>query len=195
MIVPLTSPSSGSGPRLAGWVPALVAVLATGCSVSGHVAGVNWAATNERTLLDRGVDAAVVTCVIDLAGRDGQQGPLDDLVFEELSDHCRIARLATRELEIGAVPDPESALTDVPWTLGDDAELDGLWVRCEQGEGRACDELFEGSTVGSGYEDFGVSCGNRPDVLDCLELDQPELDQPEPDQPEPDQPEPEPTEP
>ena len=174
MIVPRTPRAAGLGLRPGPLAAALLALTAAGCSVSGHVAGVNWAATNERTLLDQGVDAAVVTCIIDLGGRDAQQGPLAALAVEELSNHCRTARLAVRELEIGAVPDPEAALVDVPWTLGDDAALDGLWVRCEQGEGAACDELFELSPVGSGYEDFGVTCGNRPDVLDCRELDEPQ---------------------
>lgn len=59
-----------------------------------------------------------------------------------------------------------------PVGFGDDAGLDILWLACEAGEGAACDELFERSPVGSEYELFGVSCGNRPLVLDCTtELD------------------------
>lgn len=59
-----------------------------------------------------------------------------------------------------------------PVTLGDDEALDTLWVGCEAGSGAACDELFERSPVGSEYELFAVSCGNRPLVLDCTaELD------------------------
>ena len=48
---------------------------------------------------------------------------------------------------------------------------DRLWTACDEGSGSACDELFAAAPVGSEYERFGVSCGDRPDVLDCAELD------------------------
>ena len=57
--------------------------------------------------------------------------------------------------------------TRTPNTLGDDPNLDDLWVRCEEGSGYACDRLFAESPAGSVYERFGVSCGERPAVLDC----------------------------
>lgn len=67
-----------------------------------------------------------------------------------------------------------------PQTFGDDAALDRLWIECEDGVGVSCDRLFEESPVGSDYERFGVSCGERPQILDCAA----ELDTPPP-QPEP----------
>ncbi len=57
-------------------------------------------------------------------------------------------------------------------TLGDDPELDALWLACEAGSGLACDRLFRLAPIGSGYERFGLSCGERAQVLDCqVELD------------------------
>jgi hypothetical protein len=44
---------------------------------------------------------------------------------------------------------------------GDSAYLDGLWSRCDFGDFAACDELFLESPVGSRYEAFGDSCGER----------------------------------
>ncbi|MGF1599712.1 MAG: hypothetical protein ACFCVK_22825 [Acidimicrobiales bacterium] len=51
--------------------------------------------------------------------------------------------------------------------FGDDAELDELWLACEGGHGAACDQLFESAPVGSDYEQFGLTCGRRPGVIDC----------------------------
>ena len=70
-----------------------------------------------------------------------------------------------------AAPGPASK---GPANLGDDPILDDLWHRCQQGSGAACDQLFDQSPVGSAYEAFGVSCGNRPDILRCG----PEMDLP-----------------
>ncbi|MFP4234389.1 MAG: trypsin-like peptidase domain-containing protein [Nitriliruptoraceae bacterium] len=44
---------------------------------------------------------------------------------------------------------------------GDDPVLDRLWDACEGGDMPACDELFVESPVGSSYERFGDSCGER----------------------------------
>jgi hypothetical protein len=46
-------------------------------------------------------------------------------------------------------------------TYGDDAHLDSLWDACAGGSGAACDDLFFESPIGSQYEDFGNTCGNR----------------------------------
>lgn len=46
-------------------------------------------------------------------------------------------------------------------TYGDDADLDVLWDQCEAGDNPACDELYEVSELGSGYEAFGDACGGR----------------------------------
>jgi hypothetical protein len=46
-------------------------------------------------------------------------------------------------------------------TYGDDPTFDRLWDRCEGGDGAACDDLFWDSPVGSRYEEFGDTCGDR----------------------------------
>ncbi len=49
-------------------------------------------------------------------------------------------------------------------------ELDRLWDRCEAGEGVACDDLWNQAPIGSEYERFGVTCGEREEVLNCSDL-------------------------
>lgn len=46
-------------------------------------------------------------------------------------------------------------------SYGDDASLDALWDSCEAGDMAACDDLYFASPIGSEYEAFGDSCGNR----------------------------------
>jgi hypothetical protein len=38
---------------------------------------------------------------------------------------------------------------------------DRLWDRCADGDWDACDDLYWDSPIGSGYEAYGASCGNR----------------------------------
>lgn len=60
-----------------------------------------------------------------------------------------------------------------PYTYGDDDFLDALWDDCEDGSGEACDELFFDSPVGSEYEAFGNTCGNRMELsFYCNTLDE-----------------------
>ncbi len=75
--------------------------------------------------------------------------------------------VATGPLMVGEEPQPAMI-------FGDDDKLDELWLSCEAGSGLACDHLFAQSPIGSQYERFGVSCGERPTVLHCqAELDEP----------------------
>ena len=50
---------------------------------------------------------------------------------------------------------------DDPDTYGDDATFDRLWDRCADGALDACDDLYWDSPLGSRYEDFGATCGDR----------------------------------
>ena len=47
--------------------------------------------------------------------------------------------------------------------LGSDPELDALVTQCENEDWAACDDLYERAPMGSEYEEFGDTCGNRTD--------------------------------
>ena len=44
---------------------------------------------------------------------------------------------------------------------GDNAALDALWDACTAENWQACDDLYMQSDVGSGYEAYGDTCGNK----------------------------------
>ncbi len=46
-------------------------------------------------------------------------------------------------------------------TYGSDTSLDPLWDRCEGGDWQACDDLYWDAPLGSSYETYGDTCGNR----------------------------------
>ncbi|MDD9205924.1 hypothetical protein PU560_05495 [Georgenia sp. 10Sc9-8] len=56
---------------------------------------------------------------------------------------------------------PAGLDSEAPAGYGEDPALDRLWDRCESGDGAACDDLFWDSPVGSRYEEFGDTCGER----------------------------------
>jgi hypothetical protein len=56
-----------------------------------------------------------------------------------------------------------------PMHKGDSVQLDALWIACEAGSGEACDTLFDASPIGSEYEQFGSTCGNRTMELRCAD--------------------------
>ncbi len=67
------------------------------------------------------------------------------------------AKLATTpELQTTVTARPEE-----PSTYGDDPELDALWDGCAAGDGATCDQLFDAAPLGSDYERFGSTCGDR----------------------------------
>ena len=115
-----------------------------------------------------------------LGGPSGD--PTDDVVPGVLA-HAAASSSTSTTVPAPAAP---SSSAPQPQTLGDDAVLDDLWHRCEQGSGAACDQLFAQAPLNSGYESFGLSCGNRPDVLRCgQEMDQPSTTVPPPTLPTP----------
>lgn len=74
------------------------------------------------------------------------------------------------EEELGDLPDGANNITNTDTFLsdaenyGDDPELDRMFDACERGDGKACDELYWNSPVGSQYEAFGNRCGNRFEI-------------------------------
>ncbi len=132
-----------------------------------------------------GADVAdeVTDCVLQLATDELRRGPLDSVMEEELVASCERAQevLDRSDAELngsvggqpsgGGLAFGDDTPDDQPMDYGDDSTLDRLWDGCEAGDGAACDRLFEQSPVGSDYERFGLTCGNRDQVLDCRELD------------------------
>ena len=102
-----------------------------------------------------------------LAAADGRAiDPETDAQLNELVESCRQAHDDATAVE----PDLQ-IVGNAPTKFGDDAHLDQLYVVCGNGSGSACDQLFDEAPVGSEYEEYGLTCGDRPDVVDCAELD------------------------
>ncbi len=163
------------------WLPALLALacwLTFGCSAESVMPAVDeLAGSLEEELSKQGEDPVVVDCVVSTAERRFRYGDIDDATKDELIQSCS---RANHDLTKG---DPTITASDplpyiVSATYGDDQALDLLWDRCAEGKGAACDELFHQAPLGSGYEQFGLSCGQRDEILECAELDQTETDEP-----------------
>jgi hypothetical protein len=149
--------------------------LAAWRAVHGDEPGPPPSEVTAQALAAEGVPADVVECVLRVAERELEVAELDPALEDDLVASCGAAR--DEIARAGAPeepPDDRLALVDQPDTFGDDPVLDELWTACEAGSGAACDELFARAPIGSGYEGFGVSCGDRPDVLHCAELDRPD---------------------
>jgi hypothetical protein len=69
----------------------------------------------------------------------------------------------TDGLEPGVCEQTNGGADPLPVKFGDDPTLDGLWTKCDAGDGGACDDLYSESPSGSDYENFGLTCGNRTD--------------------------------
>lgn len=69
-------------------------------------------------------------------------------------------------------PPTFEALSDA-FRYGDDPDLDRLWDACAAGSGKACDDLYLAAPLDSEYEEFGYTCGDRPNVIICTEIDDP----------------------
>lgn len=127
-------------------------------------------------LVDGGQPADVADCVVRLAEDQIDRNTYDAVLEAELISACVAAR-ATLDGEstgglAGSAPQNMAFAEDEPYDYGDDPTLDRLWDACQQGSGQACDDLFSAAPFNSGYEDFGLSCGDRPDILRCTDLDQ-----------------------
>jgi len=122
----------------------------------------------------------------DLSDSSGPQAYGDDPELDALYDACADGDLAACDdlymeapfgsdyeafgLDCGG-NDGESALycsdssqssdDPEPQAYGDDPELDALYDACDGGDYASCDELYWSSALGSEYEDFGLTCGNR----------------------------------
>ena len=53
--------------------------------------------------------------------------------------------------------DPATAIPE----FGEDTALDNLARACQDGDWESCDDLYYDSAFGSGYEEYGDTCGGR----------------------------------
>lgn len=141
----------------------LVPILLVGISCSGPSIEVVEPTPDAlvRELLEEGYSVEVSSCVAGL----GESS-------ETMTSRTELIEACSRASALLDEPDgPPPTLAMVgPTSYGDDPVLDALWDACAAGDGSACDELWESSPVGSAYEEFGVTCGERPEVLDCGDL-------------------------
>lgn len=155
-----------------------LALIVVGCSGAADGEDPDQAVVLEERLAADGTDPEVASCVLHVGRKELERGELSDAAIDELLVNCHEAQRVITGIDQALEPEADRVLTELAmttsvWTRGDDPTLDQLWDACEAGSGAACDELFEASPSGSDYEEFGVSCGDRPDVLNCEELDLP----------------------
>lgn len=111
-----------------------------------------------------GTEAAGI-CMLDAfedAGIDASE--LADLANEEPSPDVLAAIFScTAELLEGGLFGSDGVFGDAD-TYGDDPDLDALWDDCDAGDDVACDDLYLRSPIGSDYESFGSTCGERESI-------------------------------
>ncbi len=100
-----------------------------------------------------------------------------DEKLEELRAQCEESGLDNCDEIVESV----TSSSDGPQAYGDDEELDALWDECEEGNWKSCDELFMDSALGSEYEAFAASCGDRLETEDFCVAIADELEDVEPD--------------
>lgn len=125
--------------------------------------------------IEAGMEASVADCVVGIGSQeltlaallpDGERDQTEVALYEALISSCEEASAFVHRKAV----EPETlAFEDEPFTKGDDPALDALWESCDAGDGESCDRLWEAAPVGSEYERFGVTCGERDQLLDCTE--------------------------
>jgi hypothetical protein len=99
---------------------------------------------------------------------EGLSDRLDDLADQLGLDECVSDEVDDSE-PAPPVP-PIGGDDDTPFSIGDDVELDLLWIRCGEGDPDSCDQLWLEAPVGSRYEEYGFSCGDvvpQGEAQDC----------------------------
>lgn len=109
-----------------------------------------------------GASESEAQCVMEsMVAQVGTIGMLEGVVAvitnpflgDPLADELEIA-----QDECGVAPPPGLEPGE---TYGDNPTLDVLWDACSDGDGAACDTLYQISEIGSEYERFGGTCGDR----------------------------------
>jgi len=127
----------------------------------------------DQLMEDGGVTSEQADCVVEGLQEAGIS--LQSVTDEELGDNdpppealevifaCLLGGASEDVDTGGATPDVNA--------YGDDPAFDALYDQCEAGDAVACDDLFWTSPLGSEYEAFGNTCGNRFDTppMSCEE--------------------------
>ena len=176
--------SAGTPVQWRGWV-GLVAVVAlgwacgTGCTADPPF---DRDATVQRVVADGGgrFTTQQAECYVDRAADQLGSGVLtpDATLAAPQLDRLTVIRIDCAGVaSLGRTPGTELARKSEeiqrerqqPMKKGEDVQLDLLWDSCERGSGESCDRLFEAAPVGSEYEVFGQTCGNRTKELRCAD--------------------------
>lgn len=160
--------------RLGSLVVSTVVFVAAGCADSE--AGLAEPTRDELVAahVESGLPPDVADCLVGIGTRELDAGQMAPDAVRDPDDELLVASLveSCQEAADFVSTDDEPvmlAFVDGPHDVGDDPALDHLWTRCDAGDGVACDELWSQAPIGSAYERFGVTCGQRPAVLDCGE--------------------------
>lgn len=151
-----------------------LAFVVSGCTSDGEVGAPGIDAVVAANT-EAGMDNEVARCLAGIGSQelstsvlmpDAERTASEARLVEELTISCEEASAFVLDEPI----EPDTlAFDDQPFTFGDDPTFDRLWEQCEAGDGAACDRLWETAPVGSEYERFGVTCGERDQLLDCSE--------------------------
>ncbi len=124
---------------------------------------------------DRGWTEREAGCWVDRV-LDAQGAEVLDAILAGGDDPAAVAPITVDCVAADKLPTSGSASTTSPTVApgqparyGDDPELDALWDACAAGDGAACDALFDAAPLGSDYERFGSTCGDRGVRPRCAE--------------------------
>ncbi len=131
-----------------------------------------------EAMVIEGVERQVAECVAGIESQtllqdaSVQKAETEGVARQELLASCQelYGMAAQKETASGQKSLEEVAIKKTDAGYGDDQALDILWDKCEQGSGEDCNRLFDEAPLGSEYERYGVSCGDREGVLRCEEL-------------------------
>ncbi len=139
-------------------------------------------ATVQRVVADGGGRFTVqqAECYVDRTAEQLGSGVLapDATVAAPQLDRLTVIRIdcagvaslgRTRGTELARKSDEIQRERQQPMKKGEDVQLDLLWDSCARGSGESCDRLFEAAPVGSEYEVFGQTCGDRTKELRCAD--------------------------
>ena len=114
-----------------------------------------------------GLGGAEGDCITIAMIDDLGSAALLDIITLVVQDPSASGNLALSAALLTAADECGLSLEDVGPDLGtgfdygDNPVLDALWDECAVGDGLACDLLFSESAIGSEYERFGLTCGDR----------------------------------